>query len=136
MQLGVIGLGRMGTNMARRLMKAGHQCVVYDVRPGAVQALVKEGAAGTTSLEGFAKTLEKPRAVWLMVPAAVVDSTLKTLVPLLERDDVVIDGGNSYYHDDIRRAAELEIERHSIPGRRDQWRRLGLGAGLLPDDRR
>ena len=108
MQLGMIGLGRMGTNMVRRLMKAGHQCVVYDVQPDAVQALVSDGVVGTTSLEDFAKKLEKPRAAWLMVPAAVVDSTLKTLVPLLERDDVVIDGGNSYYHDDIRRAAELK----------------------------
>jgi len=107
MQLGMIGLGRMGTNMVRRLMRAGHQCVAYDVQPDAVRALVKEGAAGTKSLEDFAKKLEKPRAVWLMVPAAAVDPTLKTLIPLLERDDVVIDGGNSYYHDDIRRAAEL-----------------------------
>jgi 6-phosphogluconate dehydrogenase len=108
MQLGMIGLGRMGTNMVRRLMRAGHQCVAYDVQPDAVQALVKEGAAGTKSLEDFAKKLKKPRAVWLMVPAAAVDPTLETLIPLLERDDVVIDGGNSYYHDDIRRAAELK----------------------------
>src|SRR5664280_2085803 len=104
----MIGLGRMGTNMVRRLMRAGHKCVAYDVQPEAVQALVKEGAAGTKSLEGFAKKLKKPRAVWLMVPAAAVDPTLTTLIPLLERDDMVIDGGNSYYHDDIRRAAELK----------------------------
>ena len=108
MELGMIGLGRMGTNMVRRLLRAGHQCVVYDLHPEAVQALVKEGAIGTTSLEDFAHKLKKPRAVWMMVPAAVVDPTLTTLVPLLERDDVVIDGGNSYYHDDIRRAAELK----------------------------
>ena len=108
MELGMIGLGRMGTNMVRRLLRAGHQCVVYDIHPEAVQALVKEGAVGATSLEDFAKKLSKPRAVWMMVPAAVVDPTLKALVPLLERDDVVIDGGNSYYHDDIRRAAELK----------------------------
>jgi 6-phosphogluconate dehydrogenase len=108
MQLGMIGLGRMGTNMVRRLMGAGHQCVVYDLQPDAIEALVKEGAIGTTSLEDFADKLKKPRAVWLMVPAAVVDPTLKTLIPLLERDDVVLDGGNSYYHDDIRRAAELK----------------------------
>src|SRR5271157_799182 len=107
MELGMIGLGRMGTNMVRRLLRAGHQCVVYDLQPEAVQALVKEGAVGTTSLEDFANKLKKPRAAWMMVPAAVVDPTLKTLIPLLERDDVVIDGGNSYYHDDIRRAAEL-----------------------------
>jgi 6-phosphogluconate dehydrogenase len=108
MELGMIGLGRMGTNMVRRLMKAGHQCVVYDLRAETVQALSKEGAVRTTSLEDFAKKLKSPRAVWLMVPAAVVDPTLKTLIPLLESDDVVIDGGNSYYHDDIRRAAELK----------------------------
>ncbi len=108
MQLGMIGLGRMGTNMVRRLQGAGHQCVVYDLHSEAVEALVIEGAVGTTSLEEFAKKLEKPRNVWMMVPAAVVDPTLNALVPLLERDDVVIDGGNSYYHDDLRRAAELK----------------------------
>ena len=108
MELGMIGLGRMGTNMVRRLMKAGHQCVVYDLNAEVVQALAKEGAVGTTSLEGFAKKLKSPRAVWMMVPAAVVDPTLKTLVSVLESDDVVIDGGNSYYHDDISRAAELK----------------------------
>jgi 6-phosphogluconate dehydrogenase len=108
MQLGMIGLGRMGTNMVRRLLKAGHQCVVFDIHSEAVQTLVHEGAVGTTSLEDFAKKLTKPGAAWMMVPAGVVDSTLKTLVPFLERDDTVIDGGNSYYHDDIRRAAELK----------------------------
>jgi 6-phosphogluconate dehydrogenase len=89
-------------------MKAGHQCVVYDVQPEAGQALAKEGAVATTSLQDFAKKLKLPRAVWLMVPAGVVDRTLQSLVPFLERDDVVIDGGNSYYHDDIRRADELK----------------------------
>lgn len=108
MELGMIGLGRMGTNMVRRIMKAGHQCVVYDLQPDAVKAIVKEGAVGTTSLEDFAKKLKKPRAVWMMVPAAAADPTLKTLIPLLESDDVVIDGGNSYYLDDLRRAAELK----------------------------
>jgi len=108
MELGMIGLGRMGTNMVRRLQRAGHHCVVYDVNTETVQALVKEGADGATSLVEFAKKLKLPRAIWMMVPAAVVDPTLKTLVPLLERDDVVIDGGNSYYHDDIRRAADLK----------------------------
>src|SRR5579872_3537221 len=108
MELGMIGLGRMGTNMVRRLLKAGHQCVVYDIHPEVVQALGKEGAVGATSLEDFAHKLKKPRTAWMMVPAAVVDPTLKTLIPLLEKDDVVIDGGNSYYHDDIRRAAELK----------------------------
>jgi 6-phosphogluconate dehydrogenase len=108
MELGMIGLGRMGTNMVRRLLRAGHQCVVYDLHPEAAQALAKEGAVATTSLEDFVKKLKLPRTVWMMVPAAVVDPMLKTLVPLLERDDVVIDGGNSYYHDDIRRAAEMK----------------------------
>jgi 6-phosphogluconate dehydrogenase len=108
MELGMIGLGRMGTNMVRRLMRAGHQCVVYDIHSEAAQALAKEGAVATTSLEQFTQMLKKPRAVWLMVPAAAVDPTLKTLVPLLERDDIIIDGGNSYYHDDIRRNADLK----------------------------
>jgi 6-phosphogluconate dehydrogenase len=108
MELGMVGLGRMGTNMVRRLMRAGHHCVVYDLQTEAVQALAKEGAVGTTSLEDFAKKLKLPRAVWMMVPAAVVDPTLKTLTPFLASDDVVIDGGNSFYQDDIRRAAELK----------------------------
>ena len=108
MQLGMIGLGRMGTNMVRRLMRAGHQCVVYDLQQEAVQAIAKDGAAGTTSLEDFARKLKPPRTAWMMLPAAVVDPTLKALTPLLEPDDVVIDGGNSYYHDDIRRAEELK----------------------------
>jgi 6-phosphogluconate dehydrogenase len=98
----------MGTNMVRRLLRAGHQCVVYDLHSEAAQALVKDGAVGTASLDDFANKLKAPRAIWMMVPAAVVDPTLKTLIPLLEKDDVVIDGGNSYYHDDIRRAAELK----------------------------
>ncbi|MBI5443075.1 MAG: NADP-dependent phosphogluconate dehydrogenase, partial [Deltaproteobacteria bacterium] len=107
MQLGMIGLGRMGANMARRLMRAGHSCVVYDASPDAVSALVKEGAQGSSSLEDFLTRLEVPRAVWLMVPAAVVDETLTRLVPRLTSGDVVIDGGNSHYVDDIRRAREL-----------------------------
>ena len=110
MELGMIGLGRMGMNMVRRLLRAGHQCVVYDLHSEAVQALAKEGAVGTASLEEFVKKLKAPRTIWLMVPAAVVDPTLKTLIPLLEQDDVVIDGGNSYYHDDIRRASELKAK--------------------------
>jgi len=108
MELGMIGLGRMGTNMVRRLMRAGNQCIVFDLHPEAVQALVKEGAVGATSLQDFVGKLKKPRAVWMMVPAAAADSTLKTLIPLLDRDDVIVDGGNSYYHDDLRRAAELK----------------------------
>ena len=108
MELGMIGLGRMGTNMVRRLRRAGHQCIVYDLDNKAVDVLVEEGAVGARSLEDFAEKLKKPRAVWMMVPAAVVDLTLKTLIPLLDRDDVIVDGGNSYYHDDLRRAAELK----------------------------
>ncbi len=108
MELGMIGLGRMGTNMVRRLLRAGHQCVVYDLHPEAVQALVNEGALGVNSLEDLAKKLNAPRAVWMMVPAAVVDPTLETLIPFLEAGDVIIDGGNSYYHDDIRRATDLK----------------------------
>jgi len=107
MELGMIGLGRMGANMVRRLLHAGHQCVVYDVHPEPVQELVREGAIGTVSLRELADKLSRPRAVWMMVPAAVVDPTLAELTPLLERNDTIIDGGNSYYHDDIRRAAEL-----------------------------
>ena len=108
MEVGMIGLGRMGTNMVRRLMRAGHPCTVYDIHAEAVDALVKDGAVGTKSREEFAGKLKVPRAVWMMVPAAVVDTTLTALLPFLGQDDVVIDGGNSYYHDDIRRAAELK----------------------------
>jgi 6-phosphogluconate dehydrogenase len=107
MQLGMIGLGRMGANMVRRLLKAGHQCVVFDRSPKAVDELAKEKALGATSLQGFAAKLDKPRAVWLMVPAAVVDDTIADLSPHLEPGDILIDGGNSYYVDDIRRAKQL-----------------------------
>src|SRR6516165_8148053 len=107
MQLGMIGLGRMGANMVRRLLRAGHQCVVFDRSPQAVEELVKEKAVGASSLPGFVKKLDKPRAVWLMVPAAVVDATIADLLPHLEPGDILIDGGNSYYVDDIRRAKEL-----------------------------
>ena len=107
MQLGMIGLGRMGANMVRRLIQGGHDCVVFDVSPKAVEALAKEKATGAASLQDFVKKLAKPRAVWLMVPAAVVDRTIADLVPLLESGDILIDGGNSYYVDDIRRAKAL-----------------------------
>src|SRR6476661_11188220 len=105
MELGMIGLGRMGGNMVRRLMRAGHRCVVYDVNPPAVKALAGEGATGADSLKSFVTALKPPRAVWLMVPAALVDRTISELSPHLSSGDTVIDGGNSYYHDDIRRAA-------------------------------
>ena len=107
MQLGMIGLGRMGANMVRRLMRNGHQCVVFDRSRDAVQGLVKEGATGAASLEEFVAKLTSPRTAWLMVPAAVVDNALSDLAPRLQSDDVIIDGGNSYYIDDIRRAKEL-----------------------------
>jgi 6-phosphogluconate dehydrogenase len=107
MQIGMIGLGRMGANMARRLLRGGHDCVVFDMSAKAVEELVHENATGATSLEDLVKKLPNPRAVWLMVPAAVVDQTIASLVPLLEAGDTIIDGGNSYYVDDIRRAKEL-----------------------------
>jgi len=107
MQIGMVGLGRMGANMVRRLLAGGHECVVYDMSPKAVKELVKEKAVGSSSHADFVKKLTKPRAVWLMVPAAVVDETIADLLPHLERDDILIDGGNSYYVDDIRRAKEL-----------------------------
>ena len=106
MQLGMVGLGRMGANMVRRLVKNGHQCVVFDMSANAVAALVKDKATGSTSLADMVKKMEKPRAIWLMVPAAVVDKSIADLLPLLEAGDILIDGGNSYYIDDIRRAKE------------------------------
>jgi 6-phosphogluconate dehydrogenase len=107
MQLGMIGLGRMGANMVRRLINKGHNCVVFDRSPLAVNELVKDKATGATSLADLVKKLAKPRAIWLMVPAAVVDQTIAELLPQLEPGDILIDGGNSYYIDDIRRAKEL-----------------------------
>jgi 6-phosphogluconate dehydrogenase len=107
MQFGMIGLGRMGANMVRRLTRNGHKCVVYDRSAQAVEALSKEGATGASSLADLVKKLDKPRAICLMVPAAFVDGSIDELVPLLDRDDTVIDGGNSHYHDDIARAKRL-----------------------------
>ena len=108
MQLGMVGLGRMGANMVRRLLQGGHDCVVFNRSPKAVEELVAQKATGAVNLQDLAKKLEKPRAVWLMVPAAVVDNTFADLVPHLEAGDILIDGGNSYYVDDIRRAKELK----------------------------
>jgi 6-phosphogluconate dehydrogenase len=110
MQLGMIGLGRMGANMVQRLLRAGHECVAYDVHPEAVQALVSQGAVGAASLPEMVAALAKPRVVWMMVPAGIVDQELASLVPLLDAGDIVIDGGNSYYRDDIRRAHELKAK--------------------------
>src|ERR1700758_89329 len=107
MQLGMIGLGRMGANMVRRLLKGGHQCVVFDMSPDAVRELTAERAVGSASLAELVKQLEKPRAVWLMVPAAAVDKTIADILPALEAGDILIDGGNSYYIDDLRRSKAI-----------------------------
>src|SRR5271165_1813964 len=111
MQLGMIGLGRMGANMVRRLLKGGHHCVAFDRSPKVVEELVREKAVGATSLAELVKKLDRPRAIWLMVPAAVVDQMIADFVPLLDAGDILIDGGNSYYVDDIRRAGELAPKR-------------------------
>ena len=108
MQLGMVGLGRMGANMVRRLMKGGHKCVVFDMSPKSVAELAAEGASGSSSIQDFITKLQKPRAIWLMIPAAVVDPTIAEIAPHLEAGDVLIDGGNSYYIDDIRRAKDLQ----------------------------
>jgi 6-phosphogluconate dehydrogenase len=113
MQLGMIGLGRMGSNMVRRLIKNGHRCVVFDQLPKAVKDLAKGKTVGAASLADLVKKLAKPRALWLMVPAAVVDKTIADLLPFLEAGDTLIDGGNSYYIDDIRREG-TRIERNSL----------------------
>lgn len=110
MQIGMIGLGRMGANMVRRLLRAGHECVVYDRSPDAVKTLASEGAMGGASLNEFIEKLKTPRAIWLMIPAAVVDATLKDLEAVVDAGDIIIDGGNSYYIDDIRRAQELKAK--------------------------
>jgi 6-phosphogluconate dehydrogenase len=107
MQVGMIGLGRMGANMVRRWIRGGHQCVVFDMNSDAVKELVKEGAIGASSLEHFTRTLAKPRVTWLMVPAAVVERMLGELTERFESGDIIVDGGNSYYVDDIRRAKDL-----------------------------
>src|SRR5215471_12040651 len=111
MQLGMVGLGRMGAGLVRRLMRDGHRCVVYDVSPKAVKALEADSAVGAKSLKDFAAKLEKPRATWVMVPAGeITDKTIASLAEVLEPGDTIIDGGNTYYHDDLRHAAELKKE--------------------------
>jgi 6-phosphogluconate dehydrogenase len=110
MQIGMIGLGRMGANMVRRLLRAEHRCVVFDRLPQAVKELAQAGAIGSTSLQDLVAKLDKPRAIWLMVPAATVDETIAELLPHLEPQDILIDGGNSYYIDDIRRAKQLSAK--------------------------
>ena len=128
MQLGMVGLGRMGANLVRRLIRDGHRCVVYDVNADAVRALEAEGATGASSLEDFVAKLERPRAMWLMLPAAIVDPTLEKLLPHLEPDDVLIDGGNSYYRDDITRA-------HHLGERKIHYVDVGTSGGVWGLDR-
>ena len=137
MQLGMVGLGRMGANLVRRLMRDGHRCVVYDVNPDAVTTLAGEGATGSGSLAEFVAALEQPRAVWVMVPAGdITNATIDELGTHLEPGDIVIDGGNTYYRDDLRHAAALKDEGHPPRRLRHQRRGVGLGPRLLPDDRR
>ena len=134
MQLGMIGLGRTGANMVRRLLKAGHECAVFDMSHKAVEELVQEKAVGASSLGELAKKLTKPRAVWLMVPAAVVDETIAELATFLEAGDILIDGGNSYYVDDIRRAKDLATKKtHYVDVGNERWC-LGSGTRLPHDD--
>ncbi len=128
MQLGMIGLGRMGANMTERLIKAGHELVVYNSHPAAVKQLASIGATGAATLEDFVAKLKKPRAVWLMVPAAAVDPVLTDVAPMLSPGDIVIDGGNSYYHDDIRRAGELK-------GRGLHYVDVGVSGGVWGKER-
>src|SRR6185503_8894769 len=123
MQIGMIGLGRMGANMVRRLLRGGHECVVYDRNVDAVTTLAREGATGSESLDDFISKLNRPRAVWLMIPAALVDRVLADLAPELDAGDVLIDGGNSHYIDDIRRAVELK-------GRNLHYVDVGVSGGV------
>ena len=133
MQLGMIGLGRMGSNLVRRLMRDGHHCVAYDRNPDVVKSLETEGATGANSYEEFVQKLDRPRNIWIMIPAGAVQSALDALVTLLEPDDMVIDGGNSYYRDDITRGEALR-RRHPLRRRRHQRRGVGARTRLLPDD--
>ena len=136
MQLGMIGLGRMGANLVRRLMHDGHHCVAYDVNADAVKGLAAEGATGATTLADFVNALEKPRNIWIMVPAGIVDATLEQLVPLLDADDVIIDGGQLLLPRRHHPVQGGQAEGPALPRRRHLRRRVGPGARLLPDDRR
>ena len=128
MQLGMVGLGRMGANMVRRLIRGGHECVVFDMFPKAVEELAAEEATPSSSLEDLVKKMAKPRAVWLMVPAAVVDETIAKVLPSLEAGDILIDGGNSYYIDDIRRA-------HALAAKNIHYVDVGTSGGVWGLDR-
>ena len=137
MQLGIVGLGRMGANMASRLMRDGHEIVAFDVNPDAVSELEGEGATGASSLEDLAAKLTPPRSVWVMVPAGdITEETVEEVAASLESGDAIIDGGNSYYRDDIRRAKKVAREGDRLRRRRHQRRRPRPAARLLPDDRR
>ncbi len=136
MQPGMIGLGRMGANMVRRLLRGGQECVVFDRSPQVVEELAREKAVGAVDYRDLVKKLERPRALWMMVPAAVVDKTISELAPYLDDGDTLIDGGNSYYVDDIRRSQELALKANPLRGCRNQRRRMGVGTRLLHDDRR
>ncbi|MES2103467.1 MAG: decarboxylating 6-phosphogluconate dehydrogenase [Pseudomonadota bacterium] len=128
MKLGMIGLGRMGANMVKRLTKGGHECVAYDVRQDSVKALLHPGVIGASSLADFVEKLPKPAVIWLMVPAAVVDENLALLLPLLSAGDIIIDGGNSYFHDDVRRG--IELQEHQI-----HYVDVGTSGGVAGYDR-
>ena len=136
MQLGMIGLGRMGANIVRRVMRDGHTGVAYDTSEDSVAALEKDGAVGARSLEEFVEKLEKPRVAWVMIPAGITDKVVEQLAELMEAGDIIINGGNSNYREDYDRAAALAEQRHPLPRRRHQRRRVGPRARLLPDDRR
>ena len=134
MQLGMIGLGRMGASMVRRLIKKGHKCVVFDKSPKAVDGLVQKGADGAASLADIVTKLERPRAIWLMVPAAAVDETIADLLPYVEAGDTLIDGGNSYYIDDIRRAKDLASRQVNYVDVGTSGGVVWPGARILHDD--
>ena len=137
MRLGMVGLGKMGANMTRRLMRGGHELVVTDLSADNVKKISGEGAISSASLDDFVGKLGKPRIAWLMVPAGgPTEQTVDALSQRMQAGDILIDGGNSYFKDDVRRSAEAQAERHSLRGRRHQRRRLGPRARLLHDDRR
>ena len=137
MQIGMVGLGRMGANMVRRLVRHGHGCVVFDRSQDAVKRLAGEGVTGTTSLVQLVSQLAEPRAVWVMLPSGeITEATITELGGLLAAGDTIVDGGNAFYKDDLRRAKESEEQGHSLRRLRHERRHLGARSRLLPDDRR
>ncbi len=137
MQIGIVGLGRMGANIARRLMRHGHECVVFDANLDASLALGREGATSSAALQDLVKRLKAPRVVWLMLPAGEVTAkAVEELARLMAAGDTIIDGGNTFWKDDIARAEGIAAARHPLCRRGDERRRVGAGARLLPDDRR